>query len=553
MVYYMPMEKILREVSEPIRKLYQAFLLGKIEVQTLSEEDVIVVDEVIGKMSSFYEKIRNLLNDAQEHLFRKKAISRYLARREFFDLRNIRDLIHGIPSVDYRKWAETLIRDLIRSGYVKNKAIPRTHIDHVAWIIQKNLFLRHCIYPHLSKKIQKDVHQFLGDLIANEIEEILSPNANFSATVGSMYELLRGRIIIQGKNVSAEEKDLQLYIAILRVVWRADKGTLRYQLFSLYFPQWVGIQEEQMKKCIVDFFKTYRKIERDIADEMNQRLAVKLKPYQVSYEVLREFSVDNPKDAYRDIQIPDELKLHVTQTLEKKYRKIRGRIFRSAWRSVVYIFITKMIVAILIEYPYDVFIANKINFTALLINILFPPILMFILTITIGIPMKKNTVAVFDTLMQILFKKNVSSIQIVVKPKNTLLPFWSHLFRLLYIAMYIFIFWSVISLLRLLAFNPVNIIIFLFFLFVITFFSMRIRSVAKEVIIIPRKENIFTFFLDIVGIPIIRAGRWLSMNLSKINVFVFIMDFFIEAPFKLFVEVVEGWIRYLREKKEELY
>ena len=52
--------------------------------------------------------------------------------------------------------------------------------------------------------------------------------------------------------------------------------------------------------------------------------------------------------------------------------------------------------------------------------------------------------------------------------------------------------------------------------------------------------------------PIVATGKWLSEKFSRINVFVFFLDFIIEAPFKIFVEIAEEWTKYVKERKDEL-
>jgi hypothetical protein len=37
-----------------------------------------------------------------------------------------------------------------------------------------------------------------------------------------------------------------------------------------------------------------------------------------------------------------------------------------------------------------------------------------------------------------------------------------------------------------------------------------------------------------------------------VNVFVFILDFIIEAPFKIFVEITEEWTKYVKERKDDI-
>ena len=53
-------------------------------------------------------------------------------------------------------------------------------------------------------------------------------------------------------------------------------------------------------------------------------------------------------------------------------------------------------------------------------------------------------------------------------------------------------------------------------------------------------------------IPVVRAGRWLSENVSKINVFIYFFDFILEAPIKVAIRFFESWTDYIQEKREEL-
>ena len=52
--------------------------------------------------------------------------------------------------------------------------------------------------------------------------------------------------------------------------------------------------------------------------------------------------------------------------------------------------------------------------------------------------------------------------------------------------------------------------------------------------------------------PIVAVGKWLTEKFSRINVFVFVLDFIIEAPFKIFVDIAEQWTKYVKERKEEI-
>jgi hypothetical protein len=75
---------------------------------------------------------------------------------------------------------------------------------------------------------------------------------------------------------------------------------------------------------------------------------------------------------------------------------------------------------------------------------------------------------------------------------------------------------------------------------------------VKELMIVERRENLFTFLVDLFYMPIILVGKWLSSNVSKINVFIFIFDFILEAPFKIIVEIADDWTKYVRERRENM-
>jgi hypothetical protein len=66
------------------------------------------------------------------------------------------------------------------------------------------------------------------------------------------------------------------------------------------------------------------------------------------------------------------------------------------------------------------------------------------------------------------------------------------------------------------------------------------------------KTSFFTPIVDFFFMPILSLGKVFSEGVSKLNFFTFIFDFIIEAPFKLIIEVIEEWISFVKQKKEEI-
>ena len=71
--------------------------------------------------------------------------------------------------------------------------------------------------------------------------------------------------------------------------------------------------------------------------------------------------------------------------------------------------------------------------------------------------------------------------------------------------------------------------------------------------ILERKESIFMILIDLFSLPIILVGKWLSAQWVRYNVIVVLINFLIEMPFQSFVEFLEQWRAFLKEKKEEIH
>jgi ABC-type multidrug transport system fused ATPase/permease subunit len=167
-------------------------------------------------------------------------------------------------------------------------------------------------------------------------------------------------------------------------------------------------------------------------------------------------------------------------------------------------------------------------------------------------PSSKNLEKVVEGVQEISYEEFERQKPYTIKKPAKRRPVPNFIFNLIYLIAFLFSVFIVIEVLTLIDFNWVSIIIFLFFLAFVSFFSVRIKKNIKELIVAERKDNLADFLFDFFYMPIVAAGRWLSGKASKVNIFIFIMDFIIEAPFKVFVEIAEDWTKYVKEKKEEI-
>ena len=269
------------------------------------------------------------------------------------------------------------------------------------------------------------------------------------------------------------------------------------------------------------------------------------------FNVIREMVIREPEKFVKNVENKEEFENETKELLTKLYAENRGRSVRASTRSIIYIFLTKMVLGLALELPFDLFM-GRTNYLALGINLLFPPSLMFLLNARIHTPGEDNTKHIVSKINEYLYFEKVTRV-IEVGKKKRAKSVVERIFSIIYIALFIGIFVFIIWGLEKLHFNIVSQAIFIFFLCVVSFFAYRVRSISKDYTYQESREGILSSFIDFLFLPIIRVGAWLSSQIAKLNVLGFIFDFIIEAPLKAFLAVLEEWVHFVRAKKEEIF
>ncbi len=202
------------------------------------------------------------------------------------------------------------------------------------------------------------------------------------------------------------------------------------------------------------------------------------------------------------------------------------------------------------EIPFALIIEGHVNKIALAINVVFPPLLLFVVTRVIKLPKDDSKEYTINSIIEIIKgKADLPQLQIWIKRRKSL---FSMILGIIYLVIFTLIFGMISWILITLKFNIVSGGLFLLFLTIVSYFGLRIRNRAKKWRITPKNTTTKGFVIDLLVMPIVHTGQWISEKFSSANVFVFTMDFFIETPFQIVVEVFEGFTKYLKEKKEEL-
>lgn len=511
-------------LSEPVRELVAKIEAAEDAHRAAPRGETLELSTIVGKAASLYEKLRYLIDYREEHTIRRAALERILKRRVFLELK--------------AESGHVLLQELVDGKYIQKELATEEMAAEIDRIIAK--------YLELSRlaNANGNIGRRLISLAATEIDAHISPIAYAidHESAEALYKSLKGRASAYG--YSEEETNAQLYCACWRALLGADDERLSYALWLLYVPAWVnGADVQEIAQKLPSIIGSIRAA---IRNNLQWRIAPKIKNEAIYFRIIRTVLEAHGGGAARILENPTQLDQFTRDFLEETYEKENERIQKSGIRAVLYLFVTKMTVALVAELPYEIFVLGGIHYFPLTVNILFHPLLLFALTRRAGALDEANTNAIIEGLHGVLYEGRVRSVRV----KSAYTGF-TVAFSFAYLVLFFLVFGGVIGVLQLMKFNPVSIGLFLFFLALVSYFAFRIRYRARRWKLV-REQGTISIILGVLAVPIVRAGEWLSRTFSTINVFVLILDFIIETPFKRLLHFANQFLIYLREKGEEI-
>ena len=498
------------------------------------------VSQTVSFFALVYEKVRNAVEYRDDHLILRAAIERILRRR--FSL-----------NPDGRGEAENLLRELLWARYFANGVLGAEDIVIIQSLINKYLLLRRQLVIGREGESRIFLDKFLMDFITCEIEETLKPeSAIVQSNLSSfIFQVLRKKIKIEG--LKEDQKDAYFLVAIEKVFGKSDRSYLRYHLFTTFYKTLAEHSEKELSSMMTKIPAIFKKIDDMVTnpyvDNITKFVRKQMPPFLILFALINS----KPDELQEILTNRERLWTEIDQTCRDKYQQLGAKVRSLAVRSFIYILLTKMIFAIILEVPVSVFFYGEINKSAIIINSVFPPILMIAILGFFKVPGDDNTKKIYQRIIDIIdddktFETKVAFVPKKSAPKRPLLIFG---FTVFYTLTFLITLSLIYEFLSNLGFNLVSQSIFIFFVSVVSFFSYRIRQVTKE-LRLEEKTSILAPVGDFFFMPMLALGKFFSSGLSKLNFFIFIFDFIIEAPFKLIFEVVEEWIGFVKKRKEEI-
>ncbi len=391
----------------------------------------------------------------------------------------------------------------------------------------------------------------LVGLASSEIEETIVSASKRIALTNFFYQAIRPKVALARSD--AEYANMLIYIAVERAYAQSDDTLVSYHLLRVIYPDWFGATPSNAVAHKDRLLTTLGLIAKSLHDPVGDRLFRYVRSQTPAYLLIRDFFMETGENARTIIEDHAQFETKLAEIAARRYHDIGNKVRRAVVRSFIYIFLTKMVFALALEVPYDLYIAKRITYLPLAVNTLFPPVLLALVAGLFSVPGTDNTRRLIDAVKTIIYRFDDLKDQLNPFRGNQPVrrPLLTAVFSVFYLTTYAITFGLIHWGLSSLHFSLASEAIFVFFVALVSFFAYRIRLSAKEYAVVER-QGIFEPIMDFFFLPILRAGHILSREIAKLNVFIFIFDFILEAPLKVIFEVAEEWIRFVRLKKEEI-
>ncbi|HNW55897.1 MAG TPA: hypothetical protein PKN62_02365 [bacterium] len=551
--------------NENSKKLLQAIYRAQNSShEPKGDQPRIKVSSVISRMAFFYEKIRNAVDYKEEYLLRKEAIERILRRQI---------LIEGtIKDENPEEISRHLLTELIRGGYLPNNQLPVSLIGELSEVIKKYLFVRDEAISQIMQEsgqvslMKKDLvkfrqeiskrNQLIGWLLAvcaSEIESRLGNDQVLNQAINNLYQYLLDNVELEGHEEFSEDLPIQLYLSVSRNFTKLDEDMLSFILFKYYITDWQNLEADKWPTVAKKIFNLKEAINHQLNHPLAEPINKITKRYSVFMRVLLDVFKSDPVDIYANFKSdPKAFPRQIKKVCETSYGKAKNLLWRAAVRSIIYIFLTKSILVVALEIPANRFLHEPISWGALLFNAVFPAGLLFFSVLMTKLPNGDNTEKIIAGINELTFEENKRKDKTKLRLPQNNTKFLIKIFNVIYLLTSLVTFGAIIWALNQIHFTWVSTLIFLFFLVFVSFFIIRIKRVTNELKVIENKESLWRILFDVVTLPVMAVGKWLSEKFDKINVFVFLLDFIIEMPFKFFVDVAEDWTNYVNDRRNQI-
>ncbi len=482
----------------------------------------------------FYERFRTALDYQEENWIFKNAIARILKRQ------------YGIFGGSPEKLYLNLIDELAWANYVDSEKIPPESKEKAIAIIGHFLkILRYASREHFSRV---NVQRLIIDWMACELIEVFKPEEANELLINFTYDSINKSIDRSLIHVTDRDHEILLKLDIYNALFKADFTTGQYWLLKHFSQDWLRESPENIGRNFENYYGITLKY---LNHPLRKKYFFVIKKLIAPFILFNNWGLTATNVDETKLSELKYFKRQLMDIYDGLIQKTQRQILQAIIRALIFVFIAKALVALLLELPVELFIFHQVNYLALGINLFLPLVMMVFSIMLIKTPSIKNGFIVSDALTNLFEKGFVTEKKYILREKepiSCLETVFNVIYSFLSLAILVF---AAYGLTRI-GFNALNIILLFFFVSIVSFLAFRIRLYAKELEMASPKDDFAVSFFDFVTIPFVRIGKYMSDKLRQSNPFIMTIDFLIEAPFKTILKIISSWFRFVRKKKEEI-
>ena len=470
-------------------------------------------------ISSVYEQVRNAAEYTEDHLLLQRAIRRFYNR--LFLIGDANQIARS---------GEDLVTELTLAGYLTNDAIP---LKKVA-LLSKTAKTYHDAYKKITNVSLQTLQAWTVDVLATEADATLRDYAVREAYEQFVFDHFKAAIAV---HQPSDDYELQLFVAVHRALLKSDDATIRWSLLRRF-----GQSPAKVAG--------YRKLNKHIDDILKAKRARSLQRLVTKegavFRVLWR-TVSEQDDAAEVMSQPTKFLPLFEDTVNDAYEAAERRVNRGVLRSIIFLFITKALIGVAIEVPYDLLVYDKILWLPLAVNLLIPPVYMLLLRLTLSLPGATNTRALVSQADQLLYGAK----PMVYKPARRSGQYgvvFNTVYALLIIGIFAAASWLLVSI----GFNIVHLLIFFVFFSTASFLGFRLSRIIRELETVESGQDGVAMVRDFIYLPFVVVGRKINESYAKFNVVAALLDMLIEVPLKTVLAVIRRWGAFISSKKDEL-
>jgi hypothetical protein len=474
-------------------------------------------------LTYLYESLRNASENAEENLLLMRAIRRFFKR------------VYLTPDFNLNDIGEELVTELTLAGYLENDSVTLKTVAEISHLAREYTHLRTKL---LQKFPREAADRWALDPMSAAIEHRLRDHRLNAAFADLAYNYFLNAIDVEtifGKKPASYEATL--FIAVQQALLRADAAAIRLSLTTRY---------QIPLSHAVDFAKFNAQVDQIVASPALKKLIQIVSRNGAPLRIALLAAANDENAAERlssDKSYSEQYNLAINET----YKSVSQNISRGIVRSVVFLIITKFIIGIAAEVPYDIWAHGAVQWLPLVVNLLLPPLYMIALRLTLLMPSAGNTHALNREITRILFEP-IPSKPFIKGRQKTFGAGWNTVYGIIIIAVFTGVAWLLMHYAH---FEWIHLGIFFLFISTASFLGFRLSRAIREIEIGDEAQTSVTTLRDFLYMPFVAVGRKISEVYSNINIVSRFLDMFVELPLKTILGFVRRWSSFLSAKKDD--